>query len=477
MGKPTGFLMYEREDAPKRPVDLRVRDFAEIELHIPARRLEQQGARCMDCGIPYCHSLGCPIANLIPDWNDMICRGHWRRALDLLHATNNLPEITGRVCPAPCEHACTLAINQPAVAIRQIELRIVEHGWQKGWIVPEPAPEKTGKRVAVVGSGPSGLPAAQQLARAGHETVLFERADRIGGILRYGIPDFKLDKSVIDRRMEQMRAEGVVFETGVDVGEDLSTRYIARNFDAIVIAAGARVPRGLDVPGHDLGGIHFAMQYLSQQNRLNAGDAISSAGRITAKNKNVVVIGGGDTGADCVGTARRQGAKQIVQIELLPEPPVERTPANPWPEWSDTLRASSSHEEGCDRRWSVLTKECIGEDGRVTKLRCVKLDWGEPDETGRRSFTEVPGSEFEIEAGLVLLAMGFLRIEHGSLKQDFDLATDARGNLLVDENLMTSRPGVFAAGDAVLGASLVVRAIHLGRRAAAAVDDFLKKTK
>ena len=474
MGKPTGFLLYEREDAPKRPVDARVRDFAEVELHILPRRLELQGARCMDCGIPYCHTFGCPVANLIPDWNEMISRGHWRRALDLLHATNNLPEITGRVCPAPCEAACTLAINQPAVAIRQIELQIVERGWEEGWIQPEPAPVKTGKKVAIVGSGPSGLPAAQQIARAGHEAVLFERADRIGGILRYGIPDFKLDKSVIDRRMEQMRAEGVVFETGVDVGEDLSVRYIDRNFDAIVIAAGARVPRDLDAPGRGLDGIHFAMQYLAQQNRLNAGDAIPDDERISAKDKNVVVIGGGDTGADCVGTARRQGAKQIVQIELLPEPPADRTPDNPWPEWPNTLRTSSSHEEGCDRRWSILTKECVGEDGRVKKLRCVKLDWGEPDADGRRSFTEVPGSEFEIDADLVLLAMGFLRVEHGSLKQDFGLATDARGNLLVDENLMTSRPGVFAAGDAVLGASLVVRAIHLGRRAAAAVNDYLK---
>ena len=430
----------------------------------------------MDCGIPYCHSFGCPIANLIPDWNDMISRGQWRPALDQLHATNNLPEITGRLCPAPCEHACTLAINRPAVTIRQIELEIVEHGWEKGWIEPEPAAVKTGKRVAVIGSGPSGLSAAQQLARAGHETVVYERANRIGGILRYGIPDFKLDKTVIDRRMEQMRAEGVVFETGVDVGDDLSTRYIDRHFDAVVIAAGARVPRDLDVPGRGLGGIHLAMQYLSQQNRLNAGDAISDADRITAKDKNVVVIGGGDTGADCVGTARRQGAKQIVQIELLPEPPTERMPDNPWPEWPNTLRASSSHAEGCERRWSILTKECIGEDGGVKKLRCVELDWAEPDETGRRSFTEISGSEFEIEAGLVLLAMGFLRIEHGSLKQDFGLATDARGNLQVDENLMTSRPGVFAAGDAVLGASLVVRVIGLGRRAAASVNAYLRRT-
>ncbi len=477
MSKPTGFMTYEREDAPKRPVDVRVRDFDEVELQITARQLEQQGARCMDCGIPYCHSFGCPIANLIPDWNDMVCRGQWRRALDLLHAANNLPEITGRLCPAPCEHACTLAINLPAVTIRQIELEIVEHGWENDWIVPEPAAVKTGKKVAVVGSGPSGLSAAQQLARAGHDVTVYERADRIGGILRYGIPDFKLDKSVIDRRTEQMQAEGVVFETGVDVGEDLSTRYIDRHFNAIVIAAGARVPRNLDAPGRDLGGIHFAMQYLSQQNKVNAGDAISDADRITAKDKNVVVIGGGDTGADCVGTARRQGAKQITQIELLPEPPTERTPDNPWPEWPNTLRTSSSHQEGCDRRWSILTKECIGEDGGVQELRCVKLDWAEPDETGRRSFTEIPGSEFEIEADLVLLAMGFLRIEHGSLQQDFGLLTDVRGNLQVDENMMTARPGVFAAGDAVLGASLIVRAIGLGRAAAASVDDYLKKTK
>ncbi len=476
MGEPRGFLLYGREDAPKRTVAERTRDFGEVELHIPERRLELQAARCMDCGIPYCHTFGCPVRNLIPDWNEMVCRGHWRRALDLLHATNNLPEITGRVCPAPCEPACTLAINQPAVSIRQIELQIVERGWEKGWIKPRPAAVKSGKKVAVVGSGPSGLPAAQQLVRAGHDVVLYERADRIGGILRYGIPDFKLEKWVLDRRLGQMQAEGIVFETGVDVGEDLSVRYIDKNFDAVVIAAGARVPRDLDVPGRDLDGIHLAMQYLSQQNRVNAGETISTAERIDAKGKNVVVIGGGDTGADCVGTARRQGAKQIVQIELLPEPPAERTPGNPWPEWPQTLRTSSSHEEGCERRWSVLTKECVGEDGRLKKLRCAKLEWGAPDETGRASFKEIPGSEFALDADLVLLAMGFLRVEHASLKQDFELATDERGNLKVDANLMTSHPGVFAAGDAVLGASLVVRAIYLGRQAAAAVDAYLRNT-
>ena len=473
MPDPRGFLKYARQDPPKRPVEERVRDFDEVEKRLPFRQLENQAARCMDCGIPFCHSFGCPLGNLIPEWNEMVWRGQWRRALDLLHATNALPEITGRVCPAPCEAACTLAINQPPVTIKQIELHIVERGWEKGWVQPQPAPQQTGKTVAVIGSGPTGLAAAQRLARSGHQVVVFERSDRVGGILRYGIPDFKLEKWVIDRRLEQMRAEGVTFETGVEAAVDVSVRYLKRSFDAILIAAGARVPRDLDIPGRDLAGVHFAMTFLTQQNRANAGQPIPEPERITAKGKSVVVIGGGDTGADCVGTARRQGAKRIVQIELLPEPPADRPPDNPWPTWPRTLRSSSSHEEGCERRWSALTKEMLGKDGRVQKLRCESLDWSEPDAAGRRTFTQRPGAAFQIDADLVLLALGFLRVEHGALTEGFGLATDPRGNLEVGSDFMTTAPGVFAGGDAVLGASLVVRAIDLGQRTAQAISQYL----
>lgn len=473
MGKPTGFMIYTRVDPTKRPVEERVRDYREVEEKLPAAQLELQAARCMDCGIPFCHVYGCPVKNLIPDWNDMVYKKNWRRALDLLHATNNLPEITGRVCPAPCEPACTLAINQPAVTIKQIELQIVEHGWEQGWIQPEPAHHRTGKRVAVLGSGPAGLPAAQQLARRGHEVVVFERADQIGGLLRYGIPDFKLEKWVIDRRLEQMSAEGVVFETGVEAGVDLSAHYLLRTFDAVLITTGATVPRDLDVPGRDLGGIHFAMDYLTQQNRRTAGLIVPQGEAVTAQGKHVVVIGGGDTGSDCIGTATRQGAADIVQIELLPQPPEQRVPTNPWPTWPNVLRTSSSHQEGCGREWSVTTLAFEGEDGVVQRLRCARLEWSEPDAEGRRSFREIPGSTFQVKADLVLLAMGFLHVENGPLIQGLGAETDARGNVRVDANFMSSTPGVFSAGDSVAGASLVVRAINAGRMAAEGVDRYL----
>jgi NAD(P)H-dependent glutamate synthase small subunit len=470
-------MEYDREDPPHRPVEDRVRDFHEIEELLPGDRIHQQAARCMDCGIPFCHAYGCPVKNRIPDWNDMVHRNQWRRALELLHATCNLPEITGRVCPAPCETACTLAINLPAVTIRHIELQIVEHGWREGWIRPEKPDFRTGRRVAVIGSGPAGLPAAQQLARRGHEVVVFEKADRIGGLLRYGIPDFKLEKWVIDRRLEQMREEGVIFETGVNAGVDVSAGYLRRTFDAVVLATGATVPRDLPVPGRDLAGIHFAMDFLTRQNKAGAGDEIPDGERISAAGKHVVVVGGGDTGSDCIGTSRRQGASSITQIELLPRPPENRAPRNPWPTWPVVLRTSSSQEEGCERLWGIQTKAFAGDGGRVRKLSCVTLDWSEPDAAGRRTFREVPGSEFSIPADLVLLAMGFVHVEHGPLVRDLGVSTDPRGNLLVNGNLQTSVPGVFGAGDAVAGASLVVRAIDLGRRAAEGVDRYLSGRK
>ena len=473
MAKPTGFMEYDREEPAHRPVAERVGDYREIDEPLPEEGIHRQAARCMDCGIPFCHAYGCPVKNRIPDWNDMVYRKNWRKALDLLHATCNLPEITGRVCPAPCEAACTLAINLPAVTIRHLELQIVEHGWREEWIRPEPAGFSTGKRVAIVGSGPAGLPAAQQLARSGHEVVVFEKSNRIGGLLRYGIPDFKLEKWVIDRRLDQMRAEGVVFETSVNAGVDVSAEYLRRTFDAIVLAAGSTVPRDLPVPGRDLAGIHFAMNYLTLQNRIVAGDAIPAEERISAEGKHVVVVGGGDTGSDCIGTSRRQGAASITQIELLPKPPEVRLPTNPWPTWPVTMRTSSSQEEGCERQWSVQTKEFSGGKGGVRKLRCVKLDWSEPDASGRRTFRETPGSEFELRADLVLLAMGFVHVEHGPLVRDLGVATDSRGNVVPDANLMTTVPGVFGAGDAVMGASLVVRAIDLGRRAAEGVNRYL----
>jgi NAD(P)H-dependent glutamate synthase small subunit len=473
MGKPTGFLETNREDPSKRKVADRIRDFREFELLLPADRLQKQASRCMDCGVPYCHAFGCPLWNRIPDFNHMVYLGQWQRALDILHETNNFPEFTGRLCPAPCETACTLSINQSPVTIRHIELQIAEWGWREGAIKPEPAVRRTHKKVAVVGSGPAGLAAAQQLARMGHEPVVFEKADKVGGLLRYGIPDFKLEKWMIDRRLDQMKAEGAQFETQVDVGGDVSARYLKRTFDAVLIAAGATVPRELDVPGHELMGIHYAMDYLTLQNRLVDGQPIPPESMIHALNRYVVVIGGGDTGSDCVGTARRQGAKNIKQIEILPNPPEFREPANPWPTWPNIMRTSSSQEEGCERMWSVSTKAFLGDNKYVTGLHCAKLEWSEPDALGRRTCKEIPGSDFEIETDLVLLATGFVHVENGPLVQNLELNLDGRGNIVIDAQGMTSSPGVFAAGDSVQGASLVVKAIQQGRQAAEAVDRYL----
>ena len=477
MGKPTGFVEHPRQDPSQRPVAERIEDYREIEQPLPLDQAEIQAGRCMDCGIPYCHAFGCPLANRIPEFSDMVFRKKWRRALDLLHSTNNFPEITGRVCPALCETACSLSINSKPVSVRHLELQIVERGWQEGWIQPQVAQEKTGRSVAIIGSGPAGLAAAQQLARRGHNVVVFEKAAAPGGILRYGIPDFKLDKRILDRRLGQVRAEGVQFETGVEIGADVSVRYLLKKFDAVCITTGAREPRDLKIPGRGLEGIHFALEYLTQQNRRNAGEAIPFDQEILARNKDVVILGGGDTGSDCIGTARRQGARSVTQIELLPEPPAERPPEAPWPTWPAILRSSTSHEEGCERLWGIQTKEFLGRGIRVRGMRCVRLARSEPDASGRRTFNEIPGSEFERKADLVLLALGFVHVEHGPIVSELDLRTDDRGNLVVGADYMTTAPGVFAAGDSVLGASLVVRAIHLGRQMAAAVDKYLRERR
>lgn len=474
MGKPTGFIEYQRVDSPKRPIDERVRDYVEIEGLLPEERLREQGARCMECGIPFCHACGCPVDNLIPDWNDMVYRGHWRRALELLHETNNLPEITGRICPAPGEPACTLSINQPAVTIREIEKQIVERGWQEGWIKPEPPKQLTGKKCAIVGSGPAGLTAAQQLTRAGHKTVVYEKADRIGGILRYGIPDLKLDKSIIDRRLKQMRAEGTVFEPSVNVGTDISIDYLLRSFDAVLLAGGAVVPLDLTVPGRKLNGIHFAMPFLVQQNRRNAGDQISEDEAILATGKDVLVIGGGDTGADCVGTSVRQGARTITQIEIMPQPPAERDPSTPLPQWPYMLRTSSSHEEGGEREWAVLTKEFLNDGyGNVKGARVVDIEWRQDTASGCMVFDEVPDTERVIPAECVLLAMGFTREGNAGILKAFGVDTEDDLTAQLDDNYMSNRAGVFVAGDLSKGASLVVRAIADGCRAAEGMNAWL----
>jgi NAD(P)H-dependent glutamate synthase small subunit len=471
MSKADGFLRFGRQDPHKKPPVERVRNFREFEELLPPDELNRQANRCMDCGIPFCHTFGCPVQNRIPEWIDAVYRNRWRRASELLHATDNFPEITGRVCPAPCEAACTLAINQPAVTIRHIELQIVERAFAEGWLPPEPAASPTDKRVAVIGSGPAGLVVAQQLARAGHTVSVFEKDDRLGGLLRYGIPDFKLEKSVLNRRLEQMRAEGVIFETGVDVGADLSARYLRRSFDAIVLTMGAGAARDLEAPGRELRGIQFALPFLTLQNRRCADDATAADPALSAAGKHVVVIGGGDTGADCIGVSNRQGAASVTQLEILPEPPDQRPLDNPWPTWPRVKRSSAAHDEGCRRLWGVTTKAFLGRGGKVAGLRCAKVAWA----ADGKKFHEVRGSEFELPADLVLLAMGFTHVAHGPIIADLGVEVDGRGNLRVDERMMTTQPGVFAAGDAVEGASLVVRAFHSARVAAECVDRDLRE--
>lgn len=474
MGKPTGFLEYTRLEAPKRPVEQRIKDWREIELALEEERLREQAARCMECGIPFCHACGCPLENLIPDWNDMVYRGQWRQALDMLHATNNFPEFTGRVCPAPCEPACTLSINQPPVSIRQLEKEIVEYGWRQNWIQPELPSALSGFKCAVVGSGPAGLAAAQQLTRAGHEVTLYERANRIGGILRYGIPEFKLEKSILDRRLNQMRAEGTRFEVNTSIGTDISITYLRRSYDAVILAGGAVVPRNLPVPGRELKGIYFAMDFLIAQNRRSAGDPLPPGKDISAADRQVLIIGGGDTGADCVGTAIRQGAAGINQVEIMPRPPDTRDPSTPWPQWPYQLRTSSSHEEGGTRQWSIMTKEFLADtEGRVKGARVVDVVWREKSENGDKPFTEVPGSERILKADLVLLAMGFTREGNAGILQEFGLAVESDHTPKIDHNFMSDKSGVFIAGDLSRGASLVVHAIADGRRVAAGVDRWL----
>ncbi|MGA9476491.1 MAG: glutamate synthase subunit beta [Desulfobacterales bacterium] len=470
MGKPTGFMEFERELPEKRPVKDRVKDFSEIYRPFPEETLKNQAARCMDCGVPTCHA-GCPLGNRIPDWNDRVYHDHWHKALDQLHATNNFPEFTGRLCPAPCEEACVLSINEQPVTIEQIEKEIIEHGFGEGWVQPQPPRNRTGKSIAVVGSGPAGLACAQQLNRAGHMVTVFERDDRIGGLLRYGIPDFKLEKQVLDRRLALMTQEGVDFRPAVNIGLDLSTDELS-GFDAVVLCCGATRPRDLNVPGRELNGIYFAMDFLSRQNRLVAGDIIAHNEGLIARGKDVIVIGGGDTGSDCIGTSRRQMAKSVTNFELMPQPAMERSDHQPWPFWPARLRTSSSHEEGCDRHWSLLTKKFVGKAGRVEKLVTVDVVFSS-SESGRPSMREVPDSEREWPADLVLLALGFTGPEPDTVVAQFGLRLDTRGNIETDSNHMTSRPAVFAAGDARRGQSLIVWAIAEGREAARSVDTYL----
>ena len=466
MGKVTGFLEIEREQPKRREVEERLQDWFEIYQPFGEAKQREQGARCMDCGVPFCHT-GCPLNNLIPDWNDLVYNGRWASAIRRLHATNNFPEFTGRICPAPCETACVLAITEPAVSIKQIERGIVDHAWDEGWIQPEPPEQNTGRSVAVVGSGPAGLAAAQQLRRAGHSVTVYEKSDRIGGLMRYGIPNFKLEKHLLDRRIEQMRAEGVTFVTNAHVGVNVDVQTLRDEYDVILLAGGSERPRDLAIPGRELTGIHFAMEFLPQQNRRCEGDTLDASLDILATGKRVVILGGGDTGADCLGTSLRQHARSVHQFEIMPKPPETRAESTPWPMWPLQLRTESSHEEGGIRDWGINSVQFTGNaEGRVTHLPAVRV--GPPPR-----FAAVAGSEFTIEADLVLLALGFLSPVHNGMIEQLGVKLDGRGNVATDENYATSVDGVFAAGDMRRGQSLVVWAIAEGRKAAAAIDRYL----
>lgn len=473
MGDPRGFIKIDRIENRYRPVDIRVQDYREVEEQLPEDIRRYQAARCMDCGVPFCH-WGCPIGSLIPEWQHKLYQGDWRSAYDILQSTTNFPEFTGRLCPAPCESSCVLDINDNPVTIRENELAVIEHAFEAGYVQPRPPEQRTGKRVAVIGSGPAGLACADMLNKQGHIVRLFEAADAVGGYLRYGVPDFKLEKRFIDRRVMILQQEGVEIRTGVRVGVNIPVEKLMREFDAVCVAIGARKPRDLNVPGRDLLGVHFAMEYLEQQNRVLRGDSIAPDDRILATDKHVVVIGGGDTGSDCIGTANRQGARSVTQLELLPAPPRQRPDHQPWPLYARQFKTSSSHEEGCERLFNIQTTMLVAskKSGRVRRLKAVCVEWGKST-NGRHEMTIVPESEFELKADLVLLAMGFVHVEQSGLVTEMGLELDDRGNIAIDKHYKTSVEGVFAAGDAHQGASLVVWALHHGRQAAFAIDAYL----
>ncbi|SHH90922.1 glutamate synthase subunit beta [Clostridium grantii] len=470
MGKLTGFKEYKRKNFKKRDIKARVEDYKEIYIPSSDEELQIQAARCMECGVPFCN-WGCPLGNIIPDWNDMIYKDNWEKAFKRLTLTNNFPEFTGKICPAPCESSCTLGVNKQPVSIREIEVSIIEKAFAEGWIKPNPPKIRTGKKVAVVGSGPAGLAVAAELNSVGHEVVVFERNNEIGGLLRYGIPDFKLDKAVVQRRVDLMKAEGIEFKAGVNVGIDVKAEELKENYDSVVLTGGSTIPRDLIIKGREFEGTYFAMDFLASQNRRVSGEKIDKFD-ITAEGKNVLVIGGGDTGSDCVGTSVRHKAKKVYQFEILPKPPEERDPSTPWPLYPKALKTTTSHEEGCERQWSVATKEIFGKDGKVTGVKAVKVEWSK-DENGRFTMSEVKDSEFEFEVDLVLIAMGFVHPQQEGLLNDLGLKYDGRGNVFSDENHMTSEKGIFTAGDMKNGQSLVVRAISDGRKTAKFVDEYL----
>jgi len=475
MGKPTGFLEYKRKDNSYRNKEKRLKDYKDVVNYLETNELQNQAARCMECGIPFCHVLGCPLSNLIPEWNDFVYKGQWKEAYERLSLTNNFPEITGRVCPATCESSCTLSINDSPVSIKNIELTIIEKAFKEGWVIPQMPVNKTGKKIAVIGSGPAGLAASQDLCRLGHDVTLFEKSEKVGGYLRYGIPDFKLEKNVIDRRVKQLKAEGVEIKTNINIGTNETAESLLKSFDAVLLTMGAGEPRDLPVPGREHKGVYFAMEYLSLSNKFVSGE-IKEEELISAKGKNVLVIGGGDTGSDCVGTANRQGAKKVTQIEIMPKPMVWDKDSNPnWPDWPLILRTSSSHKEGCEREWNILTKSFEADsNGNVKKTKCIKVKWNKAKPGERPSFDEIKGTEFEIEADIVLLSMGFVHPIHSGLINDSKIELDNRGNVKTNEKYATSLEKVFAAGDVNTGASLVVRAINHGKKASLEIDEFLK---